>query len=291
MLRQLLSTTNGSNVEYVSLAAGYSMQTPITSNHSGILDTNNDLNDTTELFSSTYAMLSADSTLSWNVWDEQFSNSANDFTTNEIPMSISSHNFGYPVHTTAPGCSNNIRYQARNATLTDNNYPTNCQGLINGNRLEIQQPVVLASNNDARNICYAQQQKCSENLNQMTQSRFADSNQRMTHTPIATGFSKTVKKCGRKQMTYMACRDVYSSRKSLDGHIERDEKCHEMIGRNHLDQMGGFVESMRICDQGNITNSNGIDPVCPYCDRFISHYKVRICSFSFSSFLDTFLNR
>lgn len=47
--------------------------------------------------------------------------------------------------------------------------------------------------------------------------------------------------------------------------------------------MGGFVESMRLCEPGNTANSNGVDPVCPYCDRFISHYKVRICSF-FSSF-------
>lgn len=44
--------------------------------------------------------------------------------------------------------------------------------------------------------------------------------------------------------------------------------------------MGGFVESMRLCDPANMTNSNGVDPVCPHCDRFISYYKVRICSFS-----------
>lgn len=57
----------------------------------------------------------------------------------------------------------------------------------------------------------------------------------------------------------------------------RERFCWTITGRNYLDQMGGFVESMRICDPGNITNSNGIDPVCPYCDRFISHYKVGTC--------------
>ncbi|CAG9541060.1 unnamed protein product [Cercopithifilaria johnstoni] len=181
---------NLSTADYMSLAAGYnSMQTSITSNHLGILDTNNDLNDTTELFSSTYAMLSADNTLSWNVWNEQtlFSNSANDFTTNEVPMSINNHNFGYPVHTTAPGCSNSIRYQSRNAGLTDNNYTTNCQGMINGNRLELQQAVVLPINNDVRSINYGQQEKCVENLNQMAHPRFSDSNQRMVHVPVHTG--------------------------------------------------------------------------------------------------------
>ncbi|KAL3985571.1 C2H2-type zinc-finger domain family protein [Acanthocheilonema viteae] len=269
---------NLSSVNYMSLATGYSMQAPITSNHLGILDTNNDLNDTTELFSSTYAMLSADSTLSWNVWNEQtrFSNSTNDFTTNEVPMNINSHNFGYPVHTTAPGCSNNVRYQSRNTNLTDNNYMANCQGLINGNRLELQQVVILPNNNDVGSINYVQQEKCSENSNQMTHSRFSDTKQRMIHAPISTGFGETVNKCERNQITCTACRSVYSSRKSLTGHIGRNEKCREIIGGNYLDQMGGFVESMRICKPGNVTNSNGVDPVCPYCDRFISHYKGNI---------------
>ncbi|VBB32195.1 unnamed protein product [Acanthocheilonema viteae] len=223
-------------------------------------------------------MLSADSTLSWNVWNEQtrFSNSTNDFTTNEVPMNINSHNFGYPVHTTAPGCSNNVRYQSRNTNLTDNNYMANCQGLINGNRLELQQVVILPNNNDVGSINYVQQEKCSENSNQMTHSRFSDTKQRMIHAPISTGFGETVNKCERNQITCTACRSVYSSRKSLTGHIGRNEKCREIIGGNYLDQMGGFVESMRICKPGNVTNSNGVDPVCPYCDRFISHYKGNI---------------
>ncbi|VIO99547.1 Uncharacterized protein BM_BM8541 [Brugia malayi] len=247
--------------EYMSLAAGYGMQTPIISNHLEILDTNNDLNDTTELFSSTYAMLSADSTLSWNVWDEQtrFSNSTNDFTSNQVPMSINNHNFGYPIHTTIPGCSNNIRYQTCNTNRIDNNYTTNCHELINDNRLELQQQqqqlqlqqqqqqqlqlqqqqqqqqsmqqhaVVLPIINESRN--YGQQEKCTENLSQITQLRFSDSNQKMMN---------------------------------------------HATGRNYLDQMGGSTGNIGLCEPGNITNSNGIDPVCPYCDRFISHYKGNI---------------
>ncbi|VDK85807.1 unnamed protein product [Litomosoides sigmodontis] len=225
-----------STADYMPLAAGYSTQTPIVPNHFGILDTNNDLNDTTELFSSTYAMLSADSTLSWNVWDEQtrFSNSANDFTTNEVPMSVNGYNFAYPtMHTTAPGCSNNIRYRSCNAGLTNGSYTTTYQGLVNGNRLEMQQAVLLPNNNDVRAINYGQQVKCAENLGEIAHSRYSDTTQRVTHAPVPTG-------------------------------------------RNYLEQMGGFVESMRLCDPGNITNASGIDPVCPYCDRFISHYKGNI---------------
>ncbi|EFO21139.2 hypothetical protein LOAG_07348 [Loa loa] len=283
---------NLTTVEYMSLAAGYNTQTPTTSNHLGILATNNDLNDTTELFSSTYAMLSADSALSWNIWDEQtrFSNSANDFTNNQISMNINNHNFGYPVHTTAPGCSNNIRYQTCNTGQINNYYTTNSEGLINGNRLElqqlVQQPVILPNSNDIGNRNYDQQGKCTSNMNQMTQCRFSDPNQRMMiHTAVSTGFGETFNRYERKQVTCMACRNIYSSRRSLTGHIGRNEKCREIIGRNYLDQMGGFVENIRICDTGNTTSSNGIDPVCPYCDRFISHYKVKILFIYFSIIL------
>uniref|UniRef100_A0A915Q394 C2H2-type domain-containing protein n=1 Tax=Setaria digitata TaxID=48799 RepID=A0A915Q394_9BILA len=278
---------NLSTLDYMSLA-GYGMQTSMPSNPLGILDTNNDLNGTTELFSSTYAMLSADSTLSWNVWDEQtrFSSSTNDFA---VQMNTDSHGFGYPVHTTSPSCSN-IRYQVCNTAQIDNNYIANSQGLINGNRLELQHEVILPNNNDLGNVAnsnYVQQEKCTGNMNQVAQSRLAGPSQGVTHTPVSTGekakkekfltgFGETVNGCESKQITCMACRGVYSSRRSLTGHIGRNEKCREIIGRNYLDQMGGFVENMRICESGNATASNGIDPVCPYCDRFISHYKGNI---------------
>ncbi|VDM13947.1 unnamed protein product [Wuchereria bancrofti] len=175
-------------------------------------------------------MLSADSTLSWNVWDEQtrFSNNTNDFTSNQVPMSINNHNFGYPIHTTIPGCSNDIRYQTCNTNQIDNNYTTNCHG----NRLELQQPmqqpIVLPNINESRN--YGQQQKCTENLNQITQLRFSDTNQKMMiHHDTGSG-ETVVNRCEKKQITCMACHAVYSSRRSLTGHIGRNEKCREIIG-------------------------------------------------------------
>ncbi|VDM97013.1 unnamed protein product, partial [Onchocerca ochengi] len=114
-----------------------------------------------------------------------------------VPMSINNHDFAYPVHTTTPGCSNNIRYQIRNTGLIDNNYTINCQGLINGNRLELQQqqqqqqqqPIVVPNNNDIGNRNYNQHEKYGENLNQIAiQSRFSDSNQQQfAQTTISTG--------------------------------------------------------------------------------------------------------
>ncbi|VDN08094.1 unnamed protein product [Thelazia callipaeda] len=96
---------NLATLENMSLA-GYSMQSSAPTNNLGIADANNDLNGTTELFSSTYAMLSADNVFSWNFWDEQSRFSQN---ANEMQLSMNRQDFGYPVHTTAPGCSSNTR--------------------------------------------------------------------------------------------------------------------------------------------------------------------------------------
>lgn len=81
----------------------------------------------------------------------------------------------------------------------------------------------------------------------------------------------------------VACRGVYPSRRSLTGHIGRNEKCREIIGlpplreetrtgRNYLDQL----QSVPADKLPSLTSavSDGLSPICPYCDRFISHYKV-----------------
>uniref|UniRef100_A0A914CNF5 Uncharacterized protein n=1 Tax=Acrobeloides nanus TaxID=290746 RepID=A0A914CNF5_9BILA len=57
----------------------------------------------------------------------------------------------------------------------------------------------------------------------------------------------------------LACKGVYPSRR-------------EIIGRNYLDQMVQATQG----DIPDPTVSDGISPVCPYCDRFISHYKGNI---------------
>ncbi|XGW03371.1 hypothetical protein V3C99_014953 [Haemonchus contortus] len=80
----------------------------------------------------------------------------------------------------------------------------------------------------------------------------------------------------------MACRGVYPSRRSLTGHIGRNEKCREIIGRNYLDQvaMGGnpiAPGTENAIKAGALTNGHdGLSPICPHCDRFISHYKGNI---------------
>lgn len=113
----------------------------------------------------------------------------------------------------------------------------------------------------------------------------------------------------------MACRGVYPSRRSLTGHIGRNEKCREIIGesiimfvglhkayrissgnvyqasvaflgrniisgRNYLDQVAMGANPIapgteNAIKAGALTNGqDGLSPICPHCDRFISHYKV-----------------
>ncbi|CAJ0938973.1 unnamed protein product, partial [Mesorhabditis belari] len=88
----------------------------------------------------------------------------------------------------------------------------------------------------------------------------------------------------------MACRGVYPSRRSLTGHIGRNEKCREIIGRNYLEQLAvagngeGRASAVippppgtESAKAGAIVNgTDGLSPICPYCDRFISHYKGNI---------------
>ncbi|KAK6042673.1 hypothetical protein COOONC_19822 [Cooperia oncophora] len=77
----------------------------------------------------------------------------------------------------------------------------------------------------------------------------------------------------------MACRGVYPSRRSLTGHIGRNEKCREIIGRNYLDQVAMGANPIapgteNAIKAGALTNGHdGLSPICPHCDRFISHYK------------------
>lgn len=75
----------------------------------------------------------------------------------------------------------------------------------------------------------------------------------------------------------LACKGLYPSRRSLTGHIGRNEKCREIIdqvaaGANPVTP--GTEAALRA---GALTNGqDGLSPVCPHCDKFISHYKGNI---------------
>ncbi|KAI6212754.1 Zinc finger, C2H2 type [Aphelenchoides besseyi] len=71
-----------------------------------------------------------------------------------------------------------------------------------------------------------------------------------------------------------ACKSVYSSPRSLTGHIGRTEKCRELIGRDYLEEISKMGKSACIPDPA--IHGEGISPVCPHCNRFISHYKGNI---------------
>jgi hypothetical protein len=72
----------------------------------------------------------------------------------------------------------------------------------------------------------------------------------------------------------LACKGVYTSRRSLTGHIGRNEKCREIIGRTYLDTLVSTGQSDILPDPNSL--EGGISPICPNCNRFISHYKGNI---------------
>ncbi|PIC25752.1 hypothetical protein B9Z55_018564 [Caenorhabditis nigoni] len=100
--------------------------------------------------------------------------------------------------------------------------------------------------------------------------------------PLGSDPNNTDLETDEERVMCMACRGVYPSRRSLTGHIGRNEKCREIIGRNYLDAVANGVNppipgtDAAIKSGAITTGTDGMSPVCPYCDRFISHYKGNI---------------
>uniref|UniRef100_A0A8R1DP63 Uncharacterized protein n=1 Tax=Caenorhabditis japonica TaxID=281687 RepID=A0A8R1DP63_CAEJA len=101
--------------------------------------------------------------------------------------------------------------------------------------------------------------------------------------PLGSDLNVTdLESADEERVMCMACRGVYPSRRSLTGHIGRNEKCREIIGRNYLDAVASGTNppipgTDAAIKSGAITTGvDGMSPVCPYCDRFISHYKGNI---------------
>ncbi|CAL2042358.1 unnamed protein product [Caenorhabditis brenneri] len=100
--------------------------------------------------------------------------------------------------------------------------------------------------------------------------------------PLGDHNSTDLESADEERVMCMACRGVYPSRRSLTGHIGRNEKCREIIGRNYLDAVANGVNppipgtDAAIKSGAITTGTDGMSPVCPYCDRFISHYKGNI---------------
>ncbi|CAB03211.3 Zinc finger protein somi-1 [Caenorhabditis elegans] len=101
--------------------------------------------------------------------------------------------------------------------------------------------------------------------------------------PLGIDLNNTDLESGdEERVMCMACRGVYPSRRSLTGHIGRNEKCREIIGRNYLDALAQGVNppipgtDAAIKSGAITTGADGMSPVCPFCDRFISHYKGNI---------------
>ncbi|MFH4976592.1 hypothetical protein AB6A40_003301 [Gnathostoma spinigerum] len=82
---------------------------------------------------------------------------------------------------------------------------------------------------------------------------------------------------GSQRVMCVACRTIYPSKRSLTGHIGRNEKCREIIGRTYLSQVCRPLEKLTSSASPELSQqAEVISPICPYCDRFISHYKGNI---------------
>ncbi|CAI4223394.1 unnamed protein product [Auanema sp. JU1783] len=110
----------------------------------------------------------------------------------------------------------------------------------------------------------------------------ASSGKALPEDSLPFGFQKLQGSGEDVRVMCLACKGVYPSRRSLTGHIGRNEKCREIIGRNYLDQVAAGANPIApgtesALKAGALTNGqDGLSPVCPYCDRFISHYKGNI---------------
>uniref|UniRef100_A0A1I7YAE6 C2H2-type domain-containing protein n=1 Tax=Steinernema glaseri TaxID=37863 RepID=A0A1I7YAE6_9BILA len=68
----------------------------------------------------------------------------------------------------------------------------------------------------------------------------------------------------------IACKGVYPSKRSLTGHIGRNDVCRESIIQKCLEQPpGGTIQTAEDLI-GKFTS------ICPFCDKFISNFKINI---------------
>ncbi|PAV70724.1 hypothetical protein WR25_05361 isoform A [Diploscapter pachys] len=91
-----------------------------------------------------------------------------------------------------------------------------------------------------------------------------------------------LKSSEEERVMCVACKGIYPSRRSLTGHLGRAQSCREFVGRSYLDQIASGGKPIapgteNAIKAGAITNGqDGLSPICPHCDRFISHYKGNI---------------
>uniref|UniRef100_A0A0N5AYY5 C2H2-type domain-containing protein n=1 Tax=Syphacia muris TaxID=451379 RepID=A0A0N5AYY5_9BILA len=303
------------------------------------------ISGTTELFSSTFAMLSADGVMPDSGWSEQSgqqklvplmytingaqgqSTEFNQPYAQQQNVQVGTHCYGQTSRKQQQqqqqylGTSvENLNAQSlRNDNLYYQSQLNNCENLSNSETSSsssvILNPTIASSSSvplasgvtttitTATTTCPNNIQSYSTNLlplqpqpqpslqpQHQQQLPYFQSFQDLSQIPVSSGANS-----GRntpqvdnenetdERVMCVACRGVYPSRRSLTGHIGRNEKCREIIGRNYLDQLGGCSDKVSITGglSGGVGSAESISPICPYCDRFISHYKLIISNTGF----------
>ncbi|VDL72209.1 unnamed protein product [Nippostrongylus brasiliensis] len=179
---------------------------------------------TSELFSSTFAMLSDTASAPYpDQWHENKSECDSTFYFDAVPgpYGHQPNNVYYPVHEQRFQPSFPDAYHHRVAPHFDQQVP-------------LSEPIQITANYPPMHFSHHQPQQKIEGPD-------------------------------NERVMCMACRGVYPSRRSLTGHIGRNEKCREIIGTENAIKAGALTNG-----------HDGLSPICPHCDRFISHYKGNI---------------
>ncbi|EPB73683.1 zinc finger, C2H2 type [Ancylostoma ceylanicum] len=267
---------------------------------------------TSELFSSTYAMLSDTASAPYpDQWHENKSDCESTFYFDAVPGPYGhpSNNMYYPVHDqrfqspfteTYPRVAqqqyeHHVQVPVSESIQITANYPMHFPHHQHSQKIDYPQsaalslPPSMAQPPPQTALPTAPLPRPStvspcEQTALSSPTLTSNSGSAASETPPISGevISTDLEGPDNERVMCMACRGVYPSRRSLTGHIGRNEKCREIIGRNYLDQVAMGANPIapgteNAIKAGALTNGqDGLSPICPHCDRFISHYKGNI---------------
>ncbi|RCN35367.1 hypothetical protein ANCCAN_18770 [Ancylostoma caninum] len=282
---------------------------------------------TSELFSSTYAMLSDTASAPYpDQWHENKSDCESTFYFDAVPGPYGhpSNNMYYPVHDqrfqspfteTYPRVpqqqyEHHVQVPVSESIQITANYPMHFPHHQHSQKIDYPQsaalslPPSMAQPPPQTALPTAPVPRPStvspcEQTALSSPTLTSNSGSAASETPPISGevISTDLEGPDNERVMCMACRGVYPSRRSLTGHIGRNEKCREIIGRNYLDQVAMGANPIapgteNAIKAGALTNGqDGLSPICPHCDRFISHYKVSLGFYVHSFFSFFFAER